>query len=158
MAGLVKHFLQQLNQEHGKQIDSVHPAVISALKKYEWPGNIRELENLMERAYILENTSCLTPENFPEELFGGGYSNFAVNIDATSKLAIARKKFVEDFERHYLIDLFTRNAGRVNKSASEAGITTRQLNKLMLKHGIRKEEFKKLNLSLNQTPTINLIK
>ena len=143
MQSFVKHFLKQLNTDHGKQIDSVHPRVIAAFKKYHWPGNIRELQNLLERAYILETTSCLNPENFPEELFGDETPAPKVIIDTHSTLAEARKNFVGDFERRYLIDLFAKNEGKVNKSAAEAGITTRQLNKLMLKYGIRKEEFKK---------------
>lgn len=139
---LVKHFLQQLNREHGKQIDGVHPRVLSALKHYHWPGNIRELENLMERAYILEGTTNLTPEGFPEDLFGGEAMSAVLSVDSQTTLAEARKAAVEDCERQYLKDLFIRNRGRVNKSAEEAGITTRQLNKLMHKYEIRKEEYK----------------
>ncbi len=140
--GLTKHFLQLLNREHGKDIDRIHPRVLSALKKYDWPGNLRELENLMERAYILETAGCLNPESFPEELFKGESGAAEFTVDTSGSLAEARKKVVEDFERHYLLDVFARNQGKVKKSAAEAGITTRQLNKLMLKYGIRKEEFK----------------
>jgi transcriptional regulator with GAF, ATPase, and Fis domain len=49
----VEIFLKKLNQKHGKNIHVVHPHILEALKKYHWPGNIRELENLMERACIL---------------------------------------------------------------------------------------------------------
>jgi DNA-binding NtrC family response regulator len=139
---LVKHFLQKLNQEYGKQIQDAHPRTLGALKNYQWPGNIRELENLIERAFILESTSTLTPENFPDELFEGEYPTSPLTVDTTGILSEARRKVVEDFERHYLIDLFTRNKGKVKLSAEEAGITPRQLNKLMLKYNIRKEDYK----------------
>ena len=60
-----------------------------------------------------------------------------------SKLAEARQRTVEAFEKKYLNDLLTRNKGKMNQSATEAGISARQLYKLMTKHGIRKEEFRK---------------
>jgi two-component system response regulator HydG len=65
----VEIFLKKLNQQYGKNIHNVHPQILEALKKHHWPGNIRELENLLERAYILETTTMLTPESFPEDLF-----------------------------------------------------------------------------------------
>ena len=52
-----------------KEIKDVDERVINALMQYSWPGNIRELENLVERAYILENTSVLTPGSFPSVIF-----------------------------------------------------------------------------------------
>ena len=50
---LVKHFLQKFEGKMGKKITHVPPAVMDALSAYNWPGNIRELENLIERAMIL---------------------------------------------------------------------------------------------------------
>ena len=66
---LVEAFLGRLNTFHSKTILDVHPQVLEAFLAYSWPGNIRELENVLERAYILEKTSVLRPENFPAELF-----------------------------------------------------------------------------------------
>ena len=116
--------------------------VIAALQNYDWPGNIRELENLMERAYILETSQMMTPENFPAELFESDGAAALLPIDTDMPLSEARHIAVEDFERQYLKELFSRTKGRVNLAAKEAGISTRQLNKLMVKHGIRKEAFK----------------
>jgi DNA-binding NtrC family response regulator len=134
--------LKKLNQSHKKNIHEVHPSVFEALKIYSWPGNIRELENLIERAYILEGSSLLTPESFPSELFGDDISAAVLSMDSHLPLTKARQKAVEDFERQYLKELIARNKGKIKKSAEDAGITTRQLNKLMSKYGIRKEEYK----------------
>ena len=135
-------FLNRLNRELHKGINAVHPHVLEALSQYEWPGNVRELENLIERAYILENSSLLTPEGFPRELFDHHGAPTIMSVDTTMPLAEARKLALEDFERHYIKDLVTRNRGRINTSAAEAGISTRQLHKLMSKYGIRKEHYK----------------
>jgi DNA-binding NtrC family response regulator len=90
----------------------------------------------------METTGALNPESFPEELFQDSGDATVLPMRSDCSLAEARKKAIEDFERQYLKDLFSRNHGKVKKSAEQAGITTRQLNKLMLKYGIRKEEFK----------------
>jgi DNA-binding NtrC family response regulator len=135
-------FLKRLNRELNKGINGLHAHVVEALSHYEWPGNVRELENLIERAYILENSSILTPESFPRELFDHHDAPAIMAVDTTMPLAKARKLALEDFERHYLKDLVTRNRGRINASAAEAGVSTRQLHKLMSKYGIRKEQFK----------------
>jgi DNA-binding NtrC family response regulator len=139
---LIDQILKKLNDNHGKKIHDVHPQVITALQSYDWPGNIRELENLMERAYILETSQVLTPDNFPAEFFEFDNPAALLPIDTYKPLAEARQTAVEEFERQYLKELFLRTKGRVSLAAGEAGISTRQLNKLMAKHGIRKETFK----------------
>jgi DNA-binding NtrC family response regulator len=142
---LIEQFLKKLNTKHGKNLRDAHPKVIGALQNYDWPGNIRELENVLERAYILESSQILTPENFPAELFETDSPTALLPIDTNITLSRARQIAVEDFERQYLKELFSRNKGKVNLAAKEADISTRQLNKLMAKHGIRKEAFKKLS-------------
>ncbi len=139
---IVEVFLKKLKQRHEKNIHSVHPRVLQAFKNYAWPGNIRELENLMERACILETTKVLTPESFPAGLFESGNVHAVLPVQDHLPLAEARRHATEDFERQYLKALFARSKGRVNRAAEKAGISSRQLNKLMVKYGIQKEAFK----------------
>ena len=138
---LIDLFLKRLNKEMQKNIHSVEPRVTAALKQYAWPGNIRELENLLERAYILEQSSVLSPESFPAELFEGEMAMAVVPVSAQMPLSAARHQAVEDFERQYLKELLASNQGRINRSAEIAGITSRQLHKLMQKYHLHKEDF-----------------
>jgi DNA-binding NtrC family response regulator len=144
---LCEIFLTNLNQKHGKNIQTVHPQVIHAFKCYHWPGNIRELENLMERGYILESGAVLTPESFEADLFDSAVGDVSavLPVDARLQLSVARRQAIDDFERQYLKELFARNKGKVSRTAEDAGVSTRQLNKLMVKHGIQKEEFRNKN-------------
>ncbi len=136
-------FLKKLNQKHGKNIQNIHPLVIQAFKTYHWPGNIREVENLMERAYILETATVLTPESFPDDIFETGEPPTAVLPMKTHlTLAEARRHAMEDFERQYLKELLTCSKGKVKSAAEDAGVSTRQLNKLMVKHEIKKDIYK----------------
>ena len=138
----VESFLNNLNQFSLKEIKDIHPLVKEAFQKYAWPGNIRELENLIERAYILEASSVLTPESFPSELFEPEVTSVFIPTSERLTLAEVRQQGVEEIERNYLKDVLARNRGKINDSARDAGISCRQLNKLMNKYGIRKEEFK----------------
>jgi len=56
---LVMHFVEKIGRRVGKKIERIPPTTMSALTSYEWPGNIRELQNLIERALILANDGVL---------------------------------------------------------------------------------------------------
>lgn len=141
IAYIIDVILKRLKKFDLKEIHDVHPHVIDAFGKYSWPGNIRELENLMERAYILEASPILTPESFPNELFTSDLSPVQVKGISLS-LAEVRHRAIEQSERFYLRELLTANRGRIKETAEAAGISTRQLHKLMKKYSITKEEFK----------------
>jgi DNA-binding NtrC family response regulator len=139
---IVEVLLARLNRFHLKGIHQVHPVVIEAFLNYGLPGNIRELENLFERAYIIEDSSMLTRESFPNEFFAHRPSSTDLQIDSGCKLVEVRRRGLEDIERRYLNELLTRNKGKIRESAEAAGITTRQLHKLLAKYNIKKESFK----------------
>jgi transcriptional regulator with GAF, ATPase, and Fis domain len=139
---LVEVFLNRLNRNRPGKAVGIHPRVLDAFRRYHWPGNIRELENLVERAFILEKSTLLTPSSFPAELFGGEKESPVMAVDSSRTLDEVRKECVESIERQYLIDLLSRYRGRMDRSAEAAGIGVRQLHKLLKRHRIRKEKFK----------------
>lgn len=139
---LMHYFLKKLSVDFRKSIQTVSSEVRRAFLKYSWPGNIRELENLLERAYILETGPDLAKESFPNELFENTTPDVIETPDYFLPLFESRRQAVNAFEAEYLKALMTRNKGKIKNSAREAGITPRQLNKLMTKHGVRKERFK----------------
>jgi DNA-binding NtrC family response regulator len=115
---------------------------MKGLRHYSWPGNIRELENLVERAYILERSGILRPESFPGELFASASGTAHMAMDTSLTLNEVRRRGIEDLERLYLQEQLAAHSGRINASAQAAGISTRQLRKLLAKYAIHKEEFK----------------
>jgi len=139
---LVRHFLQDFKNKYGKDIRDAHPLVLDALQQYDWPGNVRELQNLLERAFILENSHILTPESFPQDIFSPGAPAACLPLNTSLTLAQFREVAKENAERQYLKELLAGNKGRINLSAQQAGISTRQLHKLLTKYGIHKEEYK----------------
>ena len=138
----IDYLIDWFNKLYFKEIQSADPVVVKALQEYSWPGNIRELENIIERAYILETTSVLRPESFPQELFTDINNTAEAELDISLPLAEVRRKSLDYLERQYLKEVMTKHQGRINRASETAGITTRQLHKLLSKYGIRKEDYK----------------
>jgi DNA-binding NtrC family response regulator len=141
---LVESLLARLEQSYGKGLTGVEDRVLEALLAYHWPGNIRELENLLERACILERGPRLGAASFPAELLalaGGGRREDAAEA-LTLPLAEARQRAVDALERRYLAALLSRHQGRMAPSAAQAGLTPRQLRNLLAKHGLSRKDFR----------------
>ena len=145
---LVGAIINKINQSHLRQIKGIHPFVLEAFQRYPWPGNIRELENILERAFILEPGEILTPDSFSAELFAFGFSGDASqsgetpDSEAELTLADARRKGIEILEKDYLSALLEKEQGRIKNSAQIAGISPRQLHKLINKYSIRCDVFR----------------
>jgi two-component system response regulator PilR (NtrC family) len=65
---LARHFLQQYNQEYGREIDDISQEAINIMLNYGFPGNVRELENIIERSVIMETCTVITPASLPPVL------------------------------------------------------------------------------------------
>ncbi len=139
---LTEIFLKQMNRFNNRGIHYIHPLVMDAFQRYRWPGNIRELQNLVERACILETSSILTPASFPAELIADSPVALPIHAETRLTLADVRSRAVAEAEKRYLRELLARTGGRINRTAEAAGITVRQINKLMHKYGMKKEEFR----------------
>jgi DNA-binding NtrC family response regulator len=139
---LARLFLQKLDRDGYKGVQNIQPTVMEALRKYRWPGNIRELENLIERAYVIDRDHVLDADDFPEDVIGTIPLPAAQSHDPSLSLAVVRRRAVEISEIAYLRELLTRYKGKLTDTAKAAGITTRQLHKLMSKYGLRKEMYK----------------
>ena len=140
--GFVESFLDRLRRYHQKEIRGIADEVMDAFSRYHWPGNVRELENLLERAFILETSETLTSRGFPAELFGRRSEEEGVRPADGETLAEVRNRAASSAERRYLERQLDLHGGRIDATAKAAGVTVRQVNSLMRKHGIRKEAFR----------------
>jgi DNA-binding NtrC family response regulator len=138
---LTEGFLKNLNIKYGRQITGIHPLVMERFCRYDWPGNIREIENIMERAYILEQTAVLMPQSFPLDTMPDTEGIEPVSIAGTP-LSRARQHAIDRFEQDYLTTLLGQTRGRIDQAADLAGITARQLNRLLKRHQLNKKMFK----------------
>jgi DNA-binding NtrC family response regulator len=140
---LANHFLRKLNKKHGKGLKGIIPEVMLALQGYDWPGNIRELENLLERAYILEKGTRLSSAGFPAELMAMAISDCAVEQNICDlDLTRVCKRAVDEVEHRYLYKLLDLHKGKVEPCAAQAGVTTRQLHNLLAKYSLKYKDFR----------------
>jgi formate hydrogenlyase transcriptional activator len=130
---LVRHFAQQFSHRMKKSIETIQSEIMTALVRYHWPGNIRELQNVIERAVILSTGLVL---NVPtEELHTRTDTQPASNHDKGNV-----QSDIEDAERQEIISTIEKTDGRVagpNGAAALLGMTRSRLQFRMQKLGIR---------------------
>jgi len=129
---IVKTLIKKYDCIYGKNISGVRNDVLEALQAYAWPGNIRELENVIERAYIIETSPVLSPESFPLEIIEAEDNQTHIHIDVNKPLVEVRQYCVKETERQYLKQLMEIHKGKINKVAEAAGVSTRQLHNLLV--------------------------
>jgi two-component system response regulator AtoC len=110
---LIGQLLGKLNHKLGKSIQEIDPQVVEQLRRYSFPGNVRELENLMERALIFAEGDCLTA------------SDLALPRSETNPFPAPAT--LESLERQAIIEALHRWEGNRTKAAAELGITRRTL-------------------------------
>ena len=142
---LARYFLQHFCANRRQCVLELAEEASDILARYSWPGNVRELENIVERACILEETDRIHAESLPLELLAlrpEAQADPSARSDTLMPLHAARAAAIEEFERRYLWALLQSCNGSIKKSADTAGITTRQLHKLMTRHHLDKKSFR----------------
>lgn len=131
---LAEHFLQVYRARYGLPRKRLHPTSLSWMQHYCWPGNIRELENLLHRQVLLSDGEVvhLTGEQMPTAVADDGFPDFQH----------AKAEAIESFERGYLMQVMTEARGNVTAAARLACKERRALGKLLKKHGIDKNRYR----------------
>ncbi len=79
---LTKYFVEKFNQQHKKDVSGITPEAMALLKAHNWPGNIRELENVIEHAFVIETENVLTPASLPGSVAGSYHKKAALSAAA----------------------------------------------------------------------------
>lgn len=103
---LCTHFLQQINKRLGKRVEKISPEVMEAFYCYHWPGNIRELQNVIERALQVTQGATITLNDIPQEIYGCGGNNAVSNRKPVFNVISTQRQSIKNVEkeliRHYL--------------------------------------------------------
>jgi transcriptional regulator with PAS, ATPase and Fis domain len=131
----VERFVQRFNAKRGKQIDGVTPAVMELLMRHDFPGNVRELENIIEYGFVLCHNSMIDVRHLPEELQPRDqHPVTSSNSSNNSKLKWA--------EADVIRSALTRSRGSVGKAAEELGISRTTLWRKMKSFAIAAEDYR----------------
>lgn len=140
IAKLVDYFLQRLAMQRGRRLLSIAPEALAALEAADWPGNVRQLRNVIERIVILapDDASEITLANLmpdlgapPARIFGDG---------AAAMMSIPLREAREAFEREYLRAQIRRFSGNISRTASFIGMERSALHRKLRSLGLTDEE------------------
>ena len=136
---LARHFLSIFSAKMHKRIDDFTPEAMNILVHYDWPGNVREFSNVVERLVILCSGDRIGQSHLHESL---AVSAVAPSVPRTvAELHEVKKKLrdhaVEDLERTFLLEALRRNDHSVTKAAEQTGMQRTQFQALLKKHGLR---------------------
>lgn len=131
---LAEHFLLRESAKVGKQISSIAEDAMLALQHYHFPGNVRELENKIERAVVLADGQELEPRHFSERIV----ATSSASQDLPPKGSKLRK-YLDECERKYMDGALVRNGGDLSRTADELGITSRWLRERIRALGLRRD-------------------
>ncbi len=136
---LAEYFLRRYAADNRKPVTSISDAAMEMLANYSWPGNIRELENVVERAVVLSNQSVLTTDDLPAEI---RYPHDYKEYDAAGNgvFRITDTPALEEVKRRYLFHVLALSEGNVSRAAKTLNIDRRSLYRMLDRYKMRQGE------------------
>ena len=133
---LAIHFVEKYSREMGKDIHGISPKALETLESYHYPGNVRELENIIARCVALETSNVIRQQTLPELMVNMGSLNIENGIAGNFGL----DHLLETFEKRTIDKALTEAQGNKVEAAKLLGITFRSLRYRLAKHGLLDEE------------------
>ena len=140
---LLQHFLDKFNGKLDRQVREVAPEAVSVLSRYGWPGNIRELENLMERVILLLESDVIEVEDLPAQvrdapLVSSGELPELPRTEEGESLKEVVRVHTEELERELIVRALDETGWNVTHTAQRLGISRKGLQLKMKEYGLRK--------------------
>ena len=143
---LASQFLKRYADENGKEIRGFSPDVIEQLEQYNFPGNVRELENLIERAVVLSQSDLLQRQDLEmpgDDRVSASTAENSVPQDAIElkeRKRLLREQAVVPLERAFLLSALERNDWNITKAAEEVRMQRPNFQAMLKKLGISSRE------------------
>src|SRR6185369_15544357 len=139
---LVKDFLRNHPVAVSKQVTAVTPEGMDMLMLHSWPGNIRELQNVLEKATVLAKTGVLTAADLdldPVDIEPPVEAEAKIDgVSLSTSLPLA--EWMRTQERHYLLQKLARCGGRIDLTAKRCGVDVRTMHRKLQLHGLDKKD------------------
>ena len=139
IALLVHHFVNKYRGRLGKPIDGVSAAALARFSSYEFPGNVRELENKVHQAMVVAPGPTIEADDVS---LPAGKPSIA-HVDVTRSFRELKQEVIDTFETDYLTELLRVHRGNLAQAARAAGMDRKNLWALVERHGLDRARFKK---------------
>lgn len=136
---LIEHFLHTFNKDLGKNIAGFSPETINLFINYPWPGNIRELENVIRKLFLTSKETIINADHVIKCFVQFEAPKIAPSAEIDYSIPLP--KFLEDAEKEYIISLLKQHKGKLINAAQKAGIDRRTLYKKMKLYNIKRGDF-----------------
>ena len=127
---LCDHFFREIAEKNAKPVPILHKDTLAKLMEYDWPGNVRQLRNVMERIVSLSENRELSINDLPDEI---RYRSSSDNLSYKE----ARQTWLQKFERHYLQTLLHNAKGNISRASEVAGIARMSLYRMLKRTGLQ---------------------
>jgi len=138
---LATHLLARAGERCGKRVTHISPEALHLLEQFDWPGNVRQLDAVIERAVIACDGDEVGPRHLPRTLarqtLPADLSIPTHNRDFLALKKKLREQAVADLEREFVLEALQRNHWNVTRAAAEVGIQRPNFQMLMRRHGVR---------------------
>jgi Nif-specific regulatory protein len=135
---LADHFVEKYNRVYNKKIKRISTAAINMMMKYHWPGNVREIENCIERAVLTSNDSIIHGYSLPPSLQTSENTNTDIFKDPNPSL----KDMVDNYEREVIIDALKKFRGNASACARHLNTTQRIMNYRIKQLGVNAKDYR----------------
>ncbi|MBK8975341.1 MAG: sigma-54-dependent Fis family transcriptional regulator [Planctomycetes bacterium] len=141
---LALHFLERCRERTGGRVTAIDPDALELLARYDWPGNVRQLENVVQRAMLLASGDTVRAQDVPPEVRHGS-PRPQVEVPRTwDELRDLKKRLreesVEEVERQFVVDALARCGGNATRAAEAVGMLRPNFQALMKKHDVRRDD------------------
>jgi two-component system response regulator HydG len=130
---LIDYFMKQFATQHGKQLKGMSPPARRRILAYDWPGNVRQLRNVVESMVVVDYDGLLDADDLPEELAEPAES---AGETSTASMATLVGKPLEEVERMFIAETLRVTAGNREEAAQMLGIGERTLYRKIKEYGL----------------------
>lgn len=138
---LIENFIKKFGKQHNRQIRAISNQALETLKNYSWPGNIRELENVIEHAFIIENSDTIQILSIPQHVRDRSQATVKFEYGKEFKAPLDFEIFKEKMEKEFIENALKANSGKINQTVAHANIPKNTLLRKIKKYGIKVKDF-----------------
>jgi transcriptional regulator with GAF, ATPase, and Fis domain len=141
---LIEHFIKKFNKEFSKNVEGLQKDALDKLMSYDYPGNVRELENIIRYAILVTNEPRISIADFPEHLQVSmlGIKEVHKLPETLDELKDAIRMAKDSVEKIFLVSLLRKTKGNVTEASKISGVNRTVIERMLRKHDIKSGQFK----------------